>query len=68
MRQKTPQRTMVLALFFSALSFWNFSRLQGSDGIRAIQIVTLLITGIGIGVFLSALKIWLTERQKNKVL
>lgn len=66
MRQRTPQRTMALALFFSALSFFNFSRLQGSDCIRAIHIVTLLLTGIGIGVFISALKIWLTERQKNR--
>ncbi len=66
MRQRTPQRIMGLSIFFVALSFWNFSRVQGSDCVRAIHIVTLLAAGIGIGVFITALKAWYLERQKNK--
>ena len=66
MRQRTPQANMLLAIFITALSFWNFSRLQGCDCIRAIHIVTLLAAGIVIGVFITALKAWFINRQKEK--
>ena len=68
MRQRTPQKTMLLACLIFALSFWNFSRIQGCDCVRAIHIVTLLAAGIGIGVFITALKAWFINRQQEKEL
>lgn len=66
MRQRTPQRSMAFALFIAGISFWNFSRIQGCDCIRTLHIITLLVAGIGIGVFISSLKEWLIQRQKEK--
>ena len=68
MRQRTPQKTMLLASLIFALSFWNFSRIQGCDCIRIIHIITLLTAGIGIGVFISAVKAWLIQRRQEKEL
>lgn len=68
MRERTPQRSMAFAILIVALSFWNFSRIQGCDCIRTIHIVTLLAAGIGIGVFLTALKAWFIKRQQEKEL
>jgi len=63
MRQKSPLRGMAIAFFVIALSFWNFSRLTGSDCIRTIHIVTLLTCGAGIGVFLVSLFMWIRSRS-----
>ena len=68
MRERTPQKTMLFACLIAALSFWNFSRIQGCDCIRTIHIITLLTAGIGIGVFISAVKAWLIQRQQEKEL
>lgn len=55
MNRRTPQRAMAISLFVIALTFWNFSRLTGSECIRTIHIVTLLTCGAAIGVFLNNL-------------
>ncbi len=62
MRQRSPLRGMVIAFFVIALSFWNFSRLTGSECIRAIHVATLLTLGAGIGVFLVTLFMWIRSR------
>ncbi|HUS00505.1 MAG TPA: hypothetical protein VMY77_02190 [Chitinophagaceae bacterium] len=66
MRQRSPLRGMAIAFFVIALSFWNFSRLTGSDCIRAIHIVTLLTAGAGIGVFLTSFFLWIRTRSDKK--
>ncbi|HEY8690510.1 MAG TPA: hypothetical protein VIM07_14840 [Chitinophagaceae bacterium] len=68
MRQRTPERSMLFACVVIALSFWNFSRIQGCDCIRAIHIVTLLVAGIGIGVLITSIKAWFIKRQQEKEL
>jgi hypothetical protein len=62
MRQRSPLRGMVIAFFIAVLSFWNFSRVTGSDCIRTIHLVTLLTCGAGIGVFLVSLFMWIRSR------
>ncbi len=62
MRQRSPLRGMIIAFFVIALSFWNFSRLTGSECIRAIHVATLLTLGAGIGVFLVTLFMWIRSR------
>jgi hypothetical protein len=46
---------MALSFFVLALSFFNFTRLTGSECIRAIHVVTLLVCGMAMGVFISNL-------------
>jgi hypothetical protein len=55
MNRRTPQRAIALSFFIAAISFFNFSRLQGSECIRAIHVLTLLVCGAAIGVALSSL-------------
>ena len=52
MRNSHPKAGIIICLFVISISFFNFSRLQNSDCIRAIHIVTLLTAGAGIGVLL----------------
>jgi hypothetical protein len=54
MRRKHT-RAMALSFFVIAISFFNFTHLSGSECIRAIHVVTLLVCGMAIGVFLSNL-------------
>jgi hypothetical protein len=48
-------RAMALSFFVLAISFYNFQKLSGSECIRAIHVVTLLVCGMAIGVFVSNL-------------
>ena len=52
---KQHLRGMAISFFVMAISFFNFMRLTGSECIRAIHVVTLLVCGIAIGVFISNL-------------
>ena len=65
MRKRTPQRAMAFAFFIAAISFFNFSRLTGSECIRAVHVITLLTCGAAIGVFLSNLFILLRQKNSN---
>ncbi len=44
-------------LFFAALGFFAFLRTSGSEHVRAVQIVSLIATGMCIGVALARLLI-----------
>ncbi len=55
MRNSSPLKGMAIAFFVITISFWNFSRLTGSECIRNIHIVTLLVCGAAVGVFLANL-------------
>ena len=48
-------RAMAISFFVMAISFFNFTSLSGTECIRAIHVVTLLVCGMGIGVFLTNL-------------
>lgn len=51
-------RGMAISAFVIIISFFNFERLTGSDCIRAIHVVTLLVCGMAIGIFLMNLFRW----------
>jgi hypothetical protein len=55
MRNKNNLRAMAISFFVLAISFFNFTRLTNSDCVRAIHVVTLLVCGMAIGVFLTNL-------------
>jgi len=66
MRKRTPQRAMAFAFFIAAISFFNFSRISGSECIRTAHYITLLTCGAAIGVFLSNLFILLRQKKSNE--
>jgi hypothetical protein len=51
--RKQHIRVMAISLFVIVITLFNFSKLTGSDCIRAIHVVNLLICGMGIGLFLT---------------
>ncbi|HEV8082961.1 MAG TPA: hypothetical protein VGP55_07160 [Chitinophagaceae bacterium] len=55
MRNKNNLRAMAISFFVLTISFFNFTRLTNSDCVRAIHVVTLLVCGMAIGVFLTNL-------------
>jgi hypothetical protein len=50
--KKRYLRAMAISFFVLVISFFNFTRLAGTECVRTIHVVTLLICGIGIGVFI----------------
>jgi len=56
---------MALSFFVIAISFLNFTHLTDTACIRAIHVVTLLVCGMGIGVFLSNLFALLFKNEKK---
>jgi hypothetical protein len=52
---KTKKRiytSFIIPVFIILLSLINYSRLTGTENIRAIHVVTLLVMGMGIGILL----------------
>ncbi len=64
--RKKYTRAMAISFFVIIISFFNFERLSGSDCIRAIHVVTLLVCGMGIGVFLQNLLGFLRDRKSEE--
>ena len=58
-------RLFVLPLFASLLGFLSFERSTGAESVRAVQIVSLIATGMGLGVALAHLKFALDARSKK---
>jgi hypothetical protein len=50
-------RLVFLPLFFAALGFFAFLRMPGAENVRAVQVVSLIGTGMCIGVALARLLI-----------
>ncbi len=51
--RKQHIRLIAISLFVIGITLFNFSKLAGSDCIRAIHIVNLLACGMAIGLFLT---------------
>jgi hypothetical protein len=51
--RRQHMRVIAISLFVIAITLFNFSKLSGSDCIRAIHIVNLLVCGMGIGLLLT---------------
>ncbi|MEO8853458.1 MAG: hypothetical protein ABI359_06745 [Ginsengibacter sp.] len=59
-------RGMAISFFVILISVFNFLELSDSDCIRAIHIVTLLVIGAAIGVFLSNLFAFIIQRRNGQ--
>ncbi|HUM04845.1 MAG TPA: hypothetical protein VLT90_05250 [Terriglobales bacterium] len=54
-------RLFFLPLFAAVLAFSAFVRSHGSESVRAVQIVSLIATGMGLGVALAHFKLLLKK-------
>ena len=59
------KRLFFLPLLASALAFSAFLRSDGSESVRAVQMVALIATGMGLGVALAHLKFILDARSQK---
>ncbi len=58
-------RILIVGILIALLSAYNYSHLSGTENIHAIHIVTLLVCGMGIGMFLisiSGLFFWKNDK------
>jgi hypothetical protein len=59
------KRLIFFPLLFSILNFLAFLRTSGAENVRAVQIVTLLATGICLGVALAGLGVRLGAKTQS---
>jgi hypothetical protein len=59
------KRLFVVPLFASVLGFAAFLRTTGAESVRAVQMVDLIATGMGLGVALAHLKFLLDSRSQK---
>ncbi|HSV10555.1 MAG TPA: hypothetical protein VLI68_07295 [Hanamia sp.] len=60
---RSNKRGMAISIFVIIISVFNFERLTDSDCIRAIHVVTLLVCGMAIGIFLMNFFGWLRTKR-----
>lgn len=58
-------RGMAISSFIIIISFFNFTTLEGTESIKSVHIVTLLVAGMGIGVLLANFFAWLRDKRSN---
>jgi len=63
--RRSALRGVAIGLAVAALSFGNYTRLTGSECIRAIHIVTLITCGAGLGVAIMSLMMMLREKRND---
>jgi len=56
--QNRSRKGFFLGLFVTLLGFATFLRTDGAAHVRAVQIVTLVVTGMGLGVAFAHLKVF----------
>ena len=59
-------RPIIISLVIIILSFYNFYREEGSQNIRAVQIVSLLVCGMAIGIFLKRVVEFFRDKKKQQ--
>lgn len=59
------KRLFLLPLFAAVLAFSAFLRTTGAENVRTVQMVSLIATGMGLGVALAHLKFILSARSQK---
>ena len=60
------RRAFLLPLVASFIAFSAFLRTSGSETVRAVQVLSLVATGMGLGVALAHLKLMMSVRSTTK--
>jgi hypothetical protein len=63
--EKKLRRGLASSVLVAALGFSAFLRMPGSEHVRAVQIVALLASGMGLGVALAHVKLLLGMKSKK---
>lgn len=58
-------RAMIFSVFVIIISLLNFSTLDGRESVTSVQIVTLLVCGAAIGIFLQNLIGYLMQKREK---
>lgn len=64
--RRNARRGLALGLVVTALSFGNFTRIPGSECVRAIHIVTLMTCGAGLGVAIVCLIMMIRGKRNGE--
>jgi len=60
------RRGLIVPLLVAVLAFGAFLRMPGSENVRAVQILSLIGVGMGLGVALAHIKILLGMKSDQK--
>jgi hypothetical protein len=66
MDSKQNKRGILISLIIMIISFQHFTSLPGMENVRAIQVVTLITTGIGLGIFVLNLALLIKNNKDKK--
>ncbi len=53
--RRSPVRSIIISLVIIIISFYNFYRGGDTETIKTVQIVSLLVCGMAIGIFIKSL-------------
>jgi uncharacterized membrane protein (DUF106 family) len=65
--RKNSARPIIVSLVIIILSFYNFYRGGGTETIRTVQIVSLLVCGMAIGIFIKSLVEYFRDKKKQQL-
>lgn len=65
--KRSPKRAALISLFVIGITIFNFSRIPGSECIRAIHIVTLIALGLALGVLLTSIILLLKSKGNDSL-
>lgn len=63
--RRNPIRSIIISLVIIILSFYNFYRGGGSETIRTVQIVSLLVCGMAIGIFVKSVVEYFRDKKNS---
>jgi ABC-type Fe3+-siderophore transport system permease subunit len=63
--RRNPLRSVIISLVIILISFFNFYRGGGTETIKTVQIVSLLVCGMAIGIFIKSLVEYFRDRKNS---
>lgn len=61
--RKNRYRPIIISLVIIILSFYNFYRAGGTETIKTVQIISLLVCGMAIGIFIKSLVEYFSNKK-----
>ena len=52
--RRCPIRTIIISLVIIVISFYNFYRSGGTETIKSVQVISLLVCGMAIGLLIKS--------------
>jgi len=63
--RKSRIRPIIISLVIIVLSFYNFYRAGGAETIKTVQIISLLVCGMAIGIFIKSLVDYFRDKKSS---